>query len=268
MSAEDDTAILEERKAQAVRDLVEVERQLQAGEIDAPPADRLTRRYEAEVVSAMEALARPGPAPATGRRSARRLAAGVGLAVAACAAVAALAAQATEPRPRGGFVTGNVSAGDSGRPGGRDLSQVTNEEMEQVLAANPQVTRMRLALVERYLRAGELEKANRHARTALEGSPSATDRQRALKYAGWTTAALGQPAEGAHLLEQSLSLHPGDLDAHWFLANVRLTGLGDRAGAVPLLEAILRADIPADKRAVVERKLAEARGQPPPPASP
>src|SRR5689334_11212450 len=38
---------------------------------------------------------------------------------------------------------------------GRNLSQVSNEEMEAVLAANPDVVPMRLALVERYLRAAD-----------------------------------------------------------------------------------------------------------------
>ena len=260
----EERAALEERKAQALRDLVEVERQLQAGEIDGPTAERLTQRYEAEVVSTVEALSAPAAEKTRRRWSAGRLAATAVLVLGALAAIVALAARATEPRPDNGFVTGNVGS----RPPPRDLSQVSNEEMERVIAANPGVTPMRLALVERYLRAGDVEKAQRHAQAALETNPSPTDRQRALKYLGWTTAVRGQPAEGARLLEQSLAMAPADLDAQWFLANVRLTGLGDRHGATTLLESILRAGIPADKRAVVERKLAEARGQPAPPGPP
>ena len=57
--------VIEARKAKALQDLVEVERQRQAGEIDAATADHLTRIYEAEIVAALEpepdcrSLARP-----------------------------------------------------------------------------------------------------------------------------------------------------------------------------------------------------------------
>ncbi len=51
--------VIEARKAKALQDLVEVERQRQAGEIDAASADHLKRIYEAEIVAALE----PDPAP-------------------------------------------------------------------------------------------------------------------------------------------------------------------------------------------------------------
>ena len=53
MTAERD--VVEARKAQALRDLVEVERQRQAGEIDGETAEHLTRIYEAEVVAGARA---------------------------------------------------------------------------------------------------------------------------------------------------------------------------------------------------------------------
>jgi hypothetical protein len=139
---------------------------------------------------------------------------------------------------------------------GRDLSQVSNDEMEAVLVANPDVVPMRLALVERYLRAADgessldaaraqLEKARFHAGEAAARATTTEDHARALRDLGWSTARLDDPVNGAKLIEQSLTESPDSSDAIWFLANVRFTGLHDPAGAAPLLAALL-ADAPTD----------------------
>jgi hypothetical protein len=139
---------------------------------------------------------------------------------------------------------------------GRDLSQVSNEEMEAVITANPDVVPMRLALVERYLRAADgestldaarsqLEKARFHAGEAAARATTTADHARALRDLGWSTARLDDPTTGAKLLEESLAEAPDNADAIWFLANVRFNGLHDAAGAAPLLAALL-ADNPAD----------------------
>ena len=252
--------VLEERREQALRDIADVEAQRVAGELDDATAARLTKLYEADAASAVEALEaldREPPPPADHRRTWIR----AGVAVAAFAAVAALAVLAVEPRPPGGLVTGGVANDVVAEPTGvpRDLSTVSNEEMEEVVAANPTVVPMRLALVERYLDAGELQKARDHAEAALEQDPSADDRARGLRYLGWTTALLGEPEAGATLVEESLELRPQHLDSLWFLANIRLEGLGDPASAVPLLERILAADaVPEATRQRVQATLAEA----------
>ncbi|HEX2064261.1 MAG TPA: tetratricopeptide repeat protein, partial [Acidimicrobiales bacterium] len=187
----------------------------------------------------------------------RHRAAAVGVVVVGGLVVVALAAE-TSGTDRTGPSAGR-SALVAG--GGRDLSTVSNEDMEAVVAANPTVSGMRLALVERYLRAGQLEKARRHAHAALEHATDQAEQQRALKYLGWSTAVLGKPEEGVLLLERSLALAPDDLDNMWFLANVRLVGLDDAAKAIPLLERILRAPIDDQRRQVVEGKLAAARAE-------
>ena len=255
MTAERD--VVEARKAQALRDLVEVERQRQAGEIDAETADHLTRIYEAEVVAALE----PEPAEASsghlslGRwdrhTGALTLA---GIVVVACVAIVAVVVGHSD-RGTSGTVQSTVSTLPGG---GRDLSTVTDEEMEAVIAENPSVTPMRLSLIERYLREGNLEKAKEHAQLALDNDPSAADREQALKYLGWTTAALGDPHGGADLLNQSIALDPTDLDAKWFLANVELTQLDDPSAAATLLREILAQPISDTQRTSVEAKLKEA----------
>jgi tetratricopeptide (TPR) repeat protein len=249
--------VVDARKARALRDLVEVERQRQAGEIDAETAEHLTKIYEAEIVAALE----PEPVAAeqdvlsVGRvdRTTRTLTL-VGIVVVACVAIVAVVVGHSD-RGASGSVQSTVStlAG-----GGRDLSTVTDDEMEAVIKQNPSITPMRLALIERYLKEGNLEKAKEHAQLALDNNPSDADREKALKYLGWTTAALGDPHGGADLLDQSLKIDPTDLDAKWFLANVKLTQLDDAAGAATLLRDILAQPISDAQRSSVEAKLKEA----------
>lgn len=251
-----DAGLLAERRAQAERDLAELDQQVADGDLEPEIAARLRPSYEQELSAIEAAVALPASESEQSTSGARRRTLlGSGVVVVACVGIALAVSRSTEPRPPGGTVTGNQPAASP-----RDLSQVTNEEMEQVIRANPGVVPMRLALVERYLRAGELDKARDHAREALDHEPAPADKQRALKYLGWATASLGDAAAGAQMLEESLAMAPEDIDAKWFLAQVRLEALGDRAGAVSLLESIL-ADgaLPADKRSVVEAKLSEAR---------
>ena len=253
--------VIEARKAQALKDLVEVERRRQAGEIDAETAEHLKKIYEAEVVAALE------PEPSTVASShvslgrwdrmtgAMTLA---GIIVVACVAIVAVVVGHSD-RGSSGSVQSTVSTLPGG---GRDLSTVSDDEMEAVIKQNPSITPMRLALIERYLKEGNLEKAKAHAQLALDNNPSQSDRGQALKYLGWTTAALGDPHEGADLLNQSLAVNPSDLDAKWFLANVELTQLDDAQGATALLKEILDQPISDAQRTSVEAKLKEAEGAP------
>jgi tetratricopeptide (TPR) repeat protein len=250
--------VVEARKEQALKDLVEVERRRQAGEIDAETAEHLKKIYEAEVVAALEP-------ESTETASARHLSLGrwdrmtgtmtlAGIIVVACVAIIAVVVGHSD---RG--ASGNVQSTVSTLPGGgRDLSTVTDDEMEAVIKQNPSITPMRLALVERYLKEGNLEKAKEHAQLALDNKPSESDRGKALKYLGWTTAALGDPHAGADFLNQSLAIDPSDLDTKWFLANVELTQLDDAQGAVALLNEILAQPISDAQRTSVEAKLKEA----------
>jgi hypothetical protein len=151
---------------------------------------------------------------------------------------------------------------------GRDLSQVTNEEMEAVVSANPDVVPMRLALVERYLHAADgeqsvdskkaqLERARFHANEAAARTSTGPDHARALRYLGWTTALLTDPATGADFLEQSLEEEPSNPDALWFLATVRFDKLNDPAAAKPLLEQLLAGPVDDAQRTAVQSKLDE-----------
>lgn len=151
---------------------------------------------------------------------------------------------------------------------GRDLSQVSNDEMEAAVAANPDVVPMRLALVERYLhaadtekddaaRAAQLDKAKFHAGEAAARATTTDDQARSLRYLGWTTAMTTDPAQGAAFLEQSLTKDPSNGDTMWFLAVVRFDRLGDAAGARPLLAQLMAGTLSDQQRQAVQSELAK-----------
>ena len=244
-----DQARLEEQRGDALRDLAEVDAQVDAGEIDPAVAVRLRAVYREEADRAeleLERLRREEGEPARdpAGRSRTRLVAGGAVLVAAAAAVVVLAVNAVEPRPAGGTVTGGVAA-DVASGAGPDLAQVTDEELEAVVAANPGVVGMRLALARRYVEGGRFSEALAHYQVILDEAPH----PEALAYVGWLSYLSDEPELAARYLERSLEMAPDFRLAQWFLANVRYTGLGDPAGARPLLEAV-RDDpaVPTDVR--------------------
>ncbi len=242
---------LEQQRDRALDDLIAVRHQEAAGEIDPTTAAMLRTRYETEAAVALRALeAPPAAAPVPGRSRGRIAAAVAGFTVAAVLLVVAVI-NAVEPRPAGGFVTGGPQT-----PTTRDLDSVSTEEMEAVVAANPDIIPMRLALAQRYVEAGEFSLALPHYFEVLERDERNAE---ALMYMGWMTYLSGDAATGVSLLEQSLEEVPGDMLATWLLANARYHGLGDRAGAVPLLHAVIDSGLaPPDIVAEAERMIAEA----------
>lgn len=242
---------LEARRDRALDDLIALRAQEAAGELDPESAAALRLRYETEAAEALQALqSSDRDASSTGRSPARVAVAVGGFAVLAVIVVVALV-NAVEPRPEGGFATGGPETVTT-----LDLSTVSNEEMEAVVAANPDIVPMRLALARRYVEAGDFSAALPHYFAVLEREERNPE---ALMYLGWMTYLSGDAPTGVALLEQSLESAPGDLLATWLLANARFHGLGDKAGAVPLLEAVLASGAaPPDIVAEAEAMLAEA----------
>lgn len=250
--------MLEERRDLALRDLADLEDQVASGELDDATAAALRDRYEADAAAALRALAALADAPeltATDDRDRRR--GGRGLAVAAAlAAVVAVGATVALPRfldqrPAGGFVTGNEAVDGQGR----DLSQVTNEELEQVVAANPDVVDMRLRLAHRYLDAGQPSDAVDHYMAVLDREPH----PEAMSHLGWLVFNDGQVDLAVQLLEASRSRAPDDPETLWFLANVELYGRDDPDTALQLLEQLAGRDDLGEQRDQLEQVIDEAR---------
>jgi cytochrome c-type biogenesis protein CcmH/NrfG len=165
-------------------------------------------------------------------------------------------------------VLGGTRDGDDGDTAGSDpdtptttvdLSSVPNEELERVVAENPDIVPMRLRLVERYLRANELANAQLHAEQAVVRATTIEDRARAQRYLGWTTALLGDPEQGEGLIVQSLALDPSNRDGLYFLARVRFEQLDDPAGALEPLEILVDTEMDDEQRSLIETLLAEVQ---------
>ena len=167
-------------------------------------------------------------------------------------------------RPTGGAVTGNEALGPAAPTqgqdaGARDLSTVTNEELEDVVTQNPEVIDMRLALAHRYLDEADYLAAARHYLVALDRAPRSVEAQ---AHYGWLLMQLDEPEQAAEYVDGALAQDPRDEEALWFKANIALYGLADPAGAATVLEQLQqRPDLPAEVRTQVDALIAEARGQ-------
>jgi tetratricopeptide (TPR) repeat protein len=231
------------------RDLAEVAAQVEAGELDADTAARLRSAYERER-SALLAAHDPDDQPSG--RSPRRMLIGAAIITVGVVAIAwsgLIAVQGDEPAATEGIVT-EVAAG------GVDLSAVTNEEMEAVIAANPGVIGMRLAVAQRYVEAGEHSKALDHYLAVLDQDPNQPE---ALAMVGWLTYLAGEPQLAEPFVTKALAVAPDYPLALWFQGNI-LHATGDDAGARAAIEQLLTYDLAPEVRADAEALLAEAGG--------
>lgn len=231
-------------------DIADVARQLEAGELDEETARRLTGRYQTELRSLTEAAA----PPPTGKRpglSRRRAIVGTLLLAGLFAAAAAGAWLAVG--------TGDRIGGTAGERA--DLDQVTNEQMEAVIAANPdvpQIAGMRLALADRYFEDGDFSAALPHYLGALDGELDAARRARSLARVGWMSLS-GAPEAALRYLEEALAVDPSYEEARLFLGLALLDG-EDPAGALRQLEPLLAGGaLPDELRPMVEGAAAAAR---------
>ena len=204
-----------DRRALAGQDIAEVRRQQTEGELDDETAERLVRRYQEEIdlLDRFDGggAGREAPEPGTKKPRLRRLA-GALLLTGLFAGAAATAFYAVQNR-EGGFITGGVG-------GSVDLSEVTNEQMEAVIAANPdvpEIAAMRLALADRYFEEGRFSSALPHYLGALEGPLDRGRRARGMARVGWMShlSDAGEVAET--YLVRALEIAPDYPEARLFL---------------------------------------------------
>jgi tetratricopeptide (TPR) repeat protein len=239
----------EQKLAQARADLAALERQVEDGELEEADAAPLRAAYLQEISDAEQAAGVSVDAePADGRRN-RRLLVGVLVAVVAIVGVTVAASQALVPR--------------TPTPGDVDLSEVSNEAMEAVIADNPddpQINGMRLALADRYFEAESYQQAFEHYRVVLENDPATQEAARALGRMGWMSYRSGQPELALESIERAIVLDPSYGEGRFFLGLVQLCGLGEHEAAAATLEEVLALpDVPAEVRPEVEQALELAR---------
>ena len=234
------------RRSYAERDIEEVRRQVVEGELDHETAELLIRRYRNEIHQ-------KDPEEKAGRASRSRRVTGALLLIAVLAGVSVTAFYAIRPR-EGGFITGDTIT--------QDLSAVTNEQMEAVIAANPdvpQIAAMRLSLADRYFEEGSFSLALPHYLGALEGTLDSSRRARGMARIGWMSYLSGVVDIAETYLIEALQIDPEYGEAQLFLGLIRLYE-GDPEGALDRLEPLLDAEgVPDDSRRMIEQAVEEAR---------
>lgn len=246
----------EEKRRAAVRDIEDVQRQVTEGELDSATAERLITRYRKEISRVDRGEGRKNRVeggPSGGTLRTRRLV-GALLLLGMFAGVSLTAFYAVRPRD-GGFITGDM-------PGTVDLSEVTNDQMEAVIAANPdvpQIAAMRLSLADRYFEEGSFSSALPHYLEALEGTLDSTRRARGLARVGWMSYLSGSEEVAEAYLAEALVIDPSYDEAHLFLGLLHLY-LGDPEEALVHLEPLTRMEeLPDGIRQVIDDAVARAR---------
>jgi tetratricopeptide (TPR) repeat protein len=258
---------LEERREIAIRDLTELAEQVEAGEIDEATADTLRASYQSEVdaveaeIGALPASNEKKAAEAIGRpagtqtRSTRRAVIGSVLVIAALSVAIFLAAGDIDSTPA-------TTAAGSGGPGDLtiDPNSVSNEQLEEVVAQNPNINAMRQALADRYFEQQDYSPALEHYLYIAENDPTPAEEGRALSRIGWMAYVTGQPEAAEQYVQTSLTVDPTNDEAKLFLGFILLYGRDDAEGALPWLEEVAQIpNLPEAIQTQVQDAIAEAR---------
>ena len=128
--------------------------------------------------------------------------------------------------------------------GSFDLSQVSNETMEAVIAANlgdPQIDGMRLALAERYFEAGDYRSAFPHYLAVAESEEAGDElAHNALVRLAWMAFDGNSEVDAAiSLLDQALAIDPDSALALYLKAQVLWCGANRPAEAAELMQQVL-----------------------------
>jgi tetratricopeptide (TPR) repeat protein len=252
--------------AQVDRDLAEIDEQVELGELDDATAERLRSVYQSERSSLEEQLsvvsssstapddtAEDDAAVRQGRSKGRSIA-GTAIVGAAVIAVAVVAVFSLQERTPAGEMSDGVATEVIEEQTAVDLDSVTSEQMEVVVAQNPDIPGMRIALANRYLEEGNLERALEHYEIALEQQP---DEPSTVAWVGWLTFLVGDPVAAEPYVVRALEIEPDYPQAYWFLANIRYE-TGNLEGTIVPLEKLLTYELPDEVRAEAEAMLAEA----------
>jgi cytochrome c-type biogenesis protein CcmH len=196
--------------------------------------------------------------PASPGRSRSRLVIGGVVLVLAFAGIVVVAANSLQDRP--------AAAAGAAALDEQDLSDVSNETMEAVIAANsddPQVNGMRLALAERYFDAGDYRSAFPHYLVVAEDpDASGAEAVTALVRLGWMAyAGNGEVETATRLIDEALAIDPASSVARYVRARVVWCGTGDTEQAIETFDDLLAdPDLAAETQAQIEADLEAARG--------
>ena len=257
-----------DRRDLVQRDIEELAEQIADGEVDEEVGRQLMEGYQADLAEVTTALGKvPEPKPKQPAKTAKAVEppapprrSPLGIVVVGAVVIATLSAaiflaarDATPDEP---------AASGAASPGALtvDPNTVSNEQLEAVVAENPDIPAMRLALAERYFMAGQFGEALEHYLYIAEASPNPAEQAVALLRIGRMAYASGRPQDAEDYVMQSLAIDPDLVEAKWFVGFNTLYGLDDPARAIPQLETAM--EIPgleSTSIAELEQAIAEAR---------
>lgn len=191
--------------------------------------------------------------PPPGRKRARLVTGGVVLLL-AFAGIVAVAGNSLQERPAAAAGAADLEE--------QDLSEVSNETMEAVVAANPEILGMRLALAERYFEVGDYRSAFPHYLAVAE-DPDATGGEAitALVRLSWMAFdGNGEVETATNLVDQALAIDPQSTVALYVRAQVRWCGAGETEEAIEIFEGLLTdPGLDSDTKSRIESDLESAR---------
>ncbi|MFC2177068.1 tetratricopeptide repeat protein [Actinomycetota bacterium] len=263
---------LVDRQNLVERDIEELAEQIAEGEVDETTGGQLMAGYEKELASINAALTelpknerKPAAkamvttpdkeAPSEGR-SVRRIVVGSLVVIVALSGAIFFAARDTTPDDPG--MSATAGPGDLTV----DPDSVSNEQLEAVVAANPGIPAMRMALADRYFVTDQFPQALDHYLIVVDSNPTPEEETVVLARIGWIAHATGLPEAAEEYVMQSLAIDPNNSEAQLFLGFITFYGLDDPARAIPQFEAALQIDgLPAASVSQVEQALEEARAR-------
>jgi len=152
---------------------------------------------------------------------------------------------------------------------GQDLSEVSNETLEAVVAANlddPQISGMRLALAERYYEIGDYSSAFPHYLAVAEAAGASNPEVvTALVRLGWMAwDGNGEVETAIGLFDQALIIDSDSTTAMFLKGQVLWCGAGERNAAADLFSDVLAdPELSEDSKALVGSSFeAVTRGEP------
>lgn len=235
----------EERRDQALRDIVAVDEQLRLGEIPPIAVQLLRADYERRAAEALaiETRISPGPMP-----RARRTGHAHKLPYLVTALTALLITMLVLPRyvglrPTNGFVTGNEPLRSnlpsptlsSAPPPTAVALSPSLLALEAAVSAQPTDMAARLGLANGYTDQGHYNQARRQYQYLLSHDPANVEGR--AHYA-WLLLQTGHPKQALTAVQRALTEDPSSQDAAWFLANIDLYGRGDAEAALPVLRGL------------------------------
>ena len=159
---------------------------------------------------------------------------------------------------RSGAATGIADLGE------QDLSEVSNETMEAVIAANadnPQVNGMRLALADRYYQALDYRSAFPHYLAVAESPDASADEAiTALVRLGWMAYdGNGEVDTALTLIDSALDIDPASQAALYMKGTILWCGAGDNDAAAAIFTELLDdPDLDDSSRPQIESDLDQA----------